>query len=312
MGNKPRQERQLTEYETRQVEKIAAWKSSHPNPFAELFRRAAQPIANVVEAIIPDQVALQAIEMAYKATDRTATLRAMRLQAGVSDITELRHKPLELCDRLSRRVGTFAQGVATLEGALTGAGGIWTTLLDVPLLFTLSLRTIIQVGHCYGYRLDQPTDKAWVLGAFAVALSGTLEKRHELTVRLREIEDLMLEETQEQVVVEEIASLLTQIEVFEDIPVFGAATGALLNLTVAHRTDLTARHLFQERWLRDNGKVDMIQPAPAAAHIPSHHGWSGAFARAGCATVRGLSFGVAYPIYLVAGVLGTNGRTAPA
>jgi hypothetical protein len=56
-------------------------------------------------------------------------------------------------------------------------------------------------------------------------------------VRLREIEDLLLEETQEQVVVEETASLLTQLEVFEDIPVFGAATGALLNLWEAHKVD---------------------------------------------------------------------------
>ena len=79
--------------------------------------------------------------------------------------------------------------------------------------------------------------------------------------RLREIEDLLLEETQEQVVVEETASLLTQIEVFEDIPVFGAVTGGLLNLSVAHRADVTARHLFQERWLRDQGKVDEIEPS---------------------------------------------------
>ena len=83
--------------------------------------------------------------------------------------------------------------------------------------------------------------------------------------RLREIEDLLLEETQEQVVVEETASLLTQIEVFEDIPLFGAVTGGLLNLSVAHRADVTARHLFQERWLRDQGKVDEIEPSTEAS-----------------------------------------------
>ena len=44
----------------------------------------------------------------------------------VQDITELRHKPLEVCDGLSRRVGTIAQSLATVEGALTGAGGVWT------------------------------------------------------------------------------------------------------------------------------------------------------------------------------------------
>src|SRR3954451_10823509 len=219
----------LTDYEARQVEKIAAWKAEYPNPFGELFRRAAQPIAKVVEVVVPDRLALGAINAAYKASELSATRSDIAVQAGVRDISELRHKPMEVCDALSRRVGTIAQGTAVVEGALTGAGGVWTTLLDVPLLFTLCLRTIIKNGHCYGYALDRPTDKAWVLGALAVALSSTKERRTELMARLREIEDLLLEQTQEQVVVEETASLVTQIEVFEDIPLFGAVTGGLLN-----------------------------------------------------------------------------------
>jgi hypothetical protein len=177
---------------------------------------------------------------------------------------------------------------------------VWTALLDVPLLFTLCLRTIIMTGHCYGYPLDRPTDKAWVLGALAVALSDTRHKRTQLMERLRRIEHLMLEEIQQDIVVEETASLLTQIEIFEDIPVFGAVTGGLLNLSVAHRADVTARHLFQERWLRDNGKLDTIEPAPdSSLGIPTTHGWDGAFARAGYSTVYGLSFGAAFPVHLL-------------
>ena len=71
-----------------------------------------------------------------------------------------------------------AQGVATVEGGLTGAGGIWTTVLDVPILFALCLRTIIKIGHCYGYALDRPNDRAWVLIAFAIALSSTRAEAH--------------------------------------------------------------------------------------------------------------------------------------
>lgn len=300
MAPEVEKENKLTEYESRQVEKIAAWKAEFPNPFAELFRRVAQPVASAAELVIPDRIALAAINALYKASDVIATQGDIKRQAGIGDVTELRQQPLEVCDRLSRRVGTLAQGVAVVEGALTGTGGVWTTLLDIPLLFTLCLRTIIKTGHCYGYPLDRPTDKAWVVGAFVVALSSTKERRTELMVNLREIEDLLLEETQEQVVLEETASLLTQLEVFEDIPVFGAATGALLNLWEAHKVDVTARHLFQERWLRDNGKVDVIEPAQVAVGIPSMGGWYGASARAGYSTVYGLSFAAAFPVCLVA------------
>ena len=309
MGRKAPKQKKLTDYESCQVEKIATWKAAFPNPFGELFRRGAEPIAKVVEIIIPDRVALLAIEAAYKSSVLAATKGDIWLDAGVADITKLRHEPLEVCDRLARRVGGFAQGVATIEGALTGAGGVWTTLVDIPLLFGLCLRTIIKIGYCYGYALDQPTDKAWVLGAFAVVLSSTKQKRVELMARLREIEDLLLEETQEQVLVEEAAALLTQIEVFQDIPVFGAATGAILNFSVAHKTDVTARRLFQERWLRDNGKVDEVPPGPDDTNIPSRHGWSGAFARAGYSTVHGLSFGATFPVCLGTTILRSVSRS---
>ncbi len=68
-------------------------------------------------------------------------------------------------DRLSWRVGLFAQGVATMEGG-TGAQAVLFldhAILDLPLLFNLCLATIIKTGRCYGYALDRPADKG--LGA---------------------------------------------------------------------------------------------------------------------------------------------------
>src|SRR4051794_40529771 len=79
------QTEKVTDYESRQMEEIAAWKSEYPNPFGELFRRAARPLARVVEHVIPDRIALVAIEAAYRASDLTATQGDIKLQAGVDD-----------------------------------------------------------------------------------------------------------------------------------------------------------------------------------------------------------------------------------
>src|SRR4051812_1410463 len=88
----------LSNYEQRQVEKIASWKGSYPNPFAELFHEVARPLSRVVQFIVPDALALGAIEAAYKASELSATQSDIELQAGVRDIRELRHAPLETCD----------------------------------------------------------------------------------------------------------------------------------------------------------------------------------------------------------------------
>ena len=57
---------------------------------------------------------------------------------------------LEECDRLAARVSGTANLIAAVEGLATGAGGFLTTFLDVPILFVLTLRTIMRIGHCYG------------------------------------------------------------------------------------------------------------------------------------------------------------------
>ncbi len=110
-------ETKLSDYEQAQVEKIASWKASHPNPFGELFHRVTQPVARLIEHIVPDTVVVGAIDAVYKASVLAASRSDIKLQAGVADLSELRERPMQTCDDLSRRYGTMGQGVAALEGA---------------------------------------------------------------------------------------------------------------------------------------------------------------------------------------------------
>jgi hypothetical protein len=291
---------ELTDYEAEQVEEIAAWKAEHPNAISELFHKVAQPVARTLEQVIPDAIVQKAIEASYLAAERAASPEDLMRQAGVRELGEFLGRPLEECDRLARKVGGAALGIGTIEGALTGAGGVFTTALDIPLLFGLALRTIIKIGRCYGFPLDRPTDRAFVLGVFAAALSNSRERKQRILVRLRDIEELLLEEIQENLVVEEAASLLFQIEIFEEVPGVGAISGAFLNLAAIRRVDLTARHVFQERWLRANGKVGVIEPNPDAnaGTVSSSSGWAGALARGLYASGYALGYGLALPALL--------------
>ena len=106
-------------------------------------------------------------------------------------------------------------------------------------------------------------------------------------------------ETQEEILTEELMSFLFQLEVFEPLPGVGVISGALLNLAFMHRVDVTAQRVFQERWLRDNGKVGAIAPASVSArHLAT--GWAGALGRVAYSGCYGLGFGVALPVYAVA------------
>jgi hypothetical protein len=292
----------LTAYESAQVRQIAAWKSQSPNPFAELFKKITMPGAKLAERLMPDQAVRVAFERSYDAAKMLAGEQDTKRHAGVKDLSEMRKKPLEECDRVASRISADSRVWATVEGAATGAGGVLTTLLDVPLLFILSLRAILKIAHCYGYPLAERKDRHFVLGVLIAATSGSLETKRRRLDELHDIEEFLIQELQEEVVAEEVLSFLFQLEIFEEVPGVGAISGALLNLAFIRRVDHTARRVFQERWLRDNGKVRSI--APAAAHERDLAiGWSGALGRAAYSGCYLLGFGVALPASIVASLM---------
>ena len=184
----------LTPYESDQISQIAAWKSIAPGPVAEFARKITFPASKVVEKAIPDGLVRGAIEQSFRLAVRLAGKDEVKRRAGVDDLGDLRNKPLEECDRLAHETERFFSSFCNSARSGTGAGGVLTTLIDIPLLFILSLRTILKVGHCYGYSLDRRRDQHFVLGVLIAAVSGTLAtKRHRLD-RLHELEDWLIQE----------------------------------------------------------------------------------------------------------------------
>ena len=289
---------QLTAYESDQIAQIAVWKSRPPNPLSEILYRVTLPTAKFVEKFIPNAAVRVAIEQSIELAIRLSGKEEVKRRAGVDDLSDLRKKELEVCDRLALQTGAFSQVFSAVEGAVTGAGGALTTLVDIPLLFILSLCTILKIGHCYGYSLDQRRDRHFVLGLLIAAISGTPETKRQRIDDLQELEDLLIEETQQEILAEEIMSILFQLEVFDAIPGIGTISGALLNLVFMRRVENTARRVFQERWLKDTGKIRSIAPAPVHARNLAT-GWAGAIGRLAYAGCYCAGFGVALPASLV-------------
>jgi EcsC protein family len=288
----------LTDYEREQVAAIAAWKSKPVNPIAELWNMAVLQAAKAVTVLIPDVLVRSTIELSYRAAHRLAPPASVARQAGVKDVRELRRAPLEECDRLTDRVSLAARALATAEGAATGAGGVGTTLLDVPLLFGSALRTIIRIGQCYGYPGGEPKDRYFNLGVLTIATAGSVATRLERLDQLQDLEELLVEETQVDMIRSELLSFIFQLEVFEEIPGIGIPSGALLNLSFMKRVDVTSRRIFQERWLKDNGKSQGITPAAESPRVLGVR-LSKLVGRAAYSACYYAGFGAALPTFVV-------------
>ena len=69
-------------------------------------------------------------------------------------------------------------------------------------------------------------DRHFVLGILIAASSGSLQVKRQRLEDLKQIEKMLLEETQEEILGEEALSLLFQLEIFEAVPGVGMISGA--------------------------------------------------------------------------------------
>ncbi len=289
-----------TPYEAAQIRQIAAWKAEEPHLRAGLLGKAAERIAHFAERFIPPNVAQGAIQKVYDEAELCATRGDIERHAKVESLDELRHRPLEDCDQLSRGVAAWGEGIAVVGGAATGLGGFLTSALDVPFLLGIALRTIIRVGHCYGYALDNPKDRRAVLGILLVAATDDPAKKRKLLGKMREVEDWLIEEAEEDLIEDEALELLLQIEIFDDIPGLGAVSAGVGNYAFTHHVANAARRVFQEWWLRDNGKVGTIDPHAFTPDEADAHHQPGVISWAVYTGSYYLGFGASWPAWLVA------------
>lgn len=259
----------LTDYESRIVQEIATWKGERLGLYGRVSNGLTRPLAWALKKVIPEIAARKAIESAYATSDWLASPAEVLHKGGVQNLEELQHKSLELSDRLANTIGLGSQAVAFVDGAVTGAGGFLLAAADVGALAVVALRAIHRLGHCYGYALDQPGDRAYVLGILMIAGIKSPTERVELLGKLQQVEHWALAETVEALALEGLSKQFIKLASLEAVPGVGAIFGSAANVIFVRQVLTAGRHVFQERWLRANGKVDVI--APIAANLPASH-----------------------------------------
>ena len=236
-----------------------------------------KPFDRIFARMIPPFHATKMLARADRAANWDLGHDLIERTAGVDDISHLREGPLERCDRLVKHVEIISREVITTESLLAGVGGLATELLELPAEIMLALRTVHRVAGCYGYKLDHPQDWMLVLAVIGLSLQHDPKERSRIGKLIHQLEretipsgdrarlEALLENKAkgelEDDLVEQIGSSLIENKIEEGIPFLGEVAGVLLDNAFIDRIEEAARCTFQERRLRDQGKVGVIAPA---------------------------------------------------
>lgn len=265
----------LSTYEKKQVTEIRKWKAEEPSVISKAFGIALYPATWLLNKLIPIAAIRGALDFSSSAAEWLTDTKDLVRDAGVSRVEDLRTLSLETSDELANSVHNWAIGVATAEGSVTGATGVFGLAADIPAIVTIALRTIHKTGACYGFEVKTRSDREFVLAILSSSSANDMQEKTLALMALRSIEVTMMKQTWKAIAKQAgtqtvgreagilaIKSLaaqlginLTKRKALQAIPAIGAAVGASVNGWYIKEVGWAARRAFQERWLAENGKI---------------------------------------------------------
>jgi hypothetical protein len=294
----------LNDHEAAAVREIALWKSERPSLLLAGYRSLSRPLSKLLARAVPKHLAKDALAKIESLAETHETSADIVEAGGVSGIQDLLNRSLEECDRLSRMVSVEAEHRAMLEGVvpatvgvlLPPGGGAAAAVLDVPVLLEATVRSIRRIGHCYGFALDSDADRRFVLAILDVANhEDTQAGREEDRERIWDSGGPSEAKSDGSDLAEAISESVIDDLPIESIPIVGDVANLVLDYAFVRRADLSARRIFQERWLRANGKVESIPPAAESRRRSSIEGLVAVSSEIAYAGAYGVSFGVTFP-----------------
>jgi EcsC protein family len=292
----------LNEYEARQADEIAVWKSERPSLVMAAFRGLSRPLSRLAARVVPDGTIRALVSKAETMSAKFGGWDEIARLAGVHDIRELRKWTLEECDRLAVTIDTPAQRQAMIEGAIAGLGGVVTEILNIPILLSAALRSVYRIGYCYAYRLDSEIDRLFVLAILELSTADEPARREALFQQLKNLSRPAANglAPAKPVSLDGVEGDLLQDLTFGAVPILGDLTSILMDYDFIRRVDITARRVFQERWLKDHGKLDEIHAAPVSQRRSSLEGGIDLVAQLVYLGSFSVAFGVVFPLTLAA------------
>lgn len=262
----------LSPYEKNVQREIEKWHHQEASLVVQALSWAAKPLDWAVERVSPELIdqagkavsdflslLSDASEWTYDYKDLLKTARDKGLE--VEDIEDLRSQPMEELDTLARSHFTQNAVLAAVEGGGTGLGGAFFIAADIPLLFTVNLRLIQQIGASYGYPMQGPAYRPLVLAIFNASSSGSREARNDALREVSVAAAAMASglgykgrvsgtlRDQNRHLPREIAKNILGRKLMQAIPIAGAAVGAGVNYWFTMQTAEAAYMLFRAMYI---------------------------------------------------------------
>ncbi|MFD1412816.1 EcsC family protein [Oceanobacillus jeddahense] len=231
------------EYETIVSKELMDWRNKVLKK-SSLFNQLSKKAQKKMNSMIPEKahrIITDSIKNMVKAT-----------LVG-SNITTKKPTPTELSlyerDEMAKEKLISYRKTAVIEGAGTGAGGIFLGLADFPLLLSIKMKFLFELAAVYGYDANEYEERLFILHVFQLAFSSD-EKRKDTFYILEnwEQEKGKLADMDWRVFQQEYRDYIDLVKMLQLVPGFGAIVGAYANHNLMDTLGETAMNAYRMRY----------------------------------------------------------------
>ncbi|MFC0211019.1 EcsC family protein [Paenibacillus chartarius] len=170
----------------------------------------------------------------------------------LSRTVALRELPLAVMDKVADDLGSSRTDIATVQGATTGFGGMFTLAVDIPALLGLSLKVLQETAICYGFDPKEERERKFIVKCLQFASSDIVGKK----AILEELADYDNPHKNVQVMSQlqgwrEVAAAYRDSygwkKLFQLVPIAGAVFGAFSNRESLAQVAEAGKMLYRKR-----------------------------------------------------------------
>ncbi|MEK3989128.1 EcsC family protein [Robertmurraya sp. FSL R5-0851] len=235
----------MNEYELKIYHEIVLWKRKllKKSPILQRVSKKSQGKINELIPAKAHQFITDSIKQMVKALLVGSYITTKKENRAGSSLMEK--------DKMAAEKLSFYRKTATLEGAGTGAGGIFLGLADFPLLLSIKMKYLSEMATIYGFNPEKLEERIFILHVFSLAFSSdekrleTFEVIENWEARKQNYEDLDWQSFQQ-----EYRDHIDFIKMLQLVPGIGAVVGAYANYNLLDSLGEVAMNCYRLRLLK--------------------------------------------------------------
>jgi hypothetical protein len=183
----------------------------------------------------------------------------------INSIIDVEEIPLQVMKEVSAKHKEKWTKLATLQGATTGIGGIFTLAIDIPALLGMSLKTLQEIAIIHGYDPKDKNERVFIIKCLQFSSADIVGKQ----AILKELSTYYQDKNKSKEMMSQLQGWREVVYTYRDqfgwkkffqlIPVAGIIFGAFTNRSMIHDLSEVGNMLYRKRRILERLQDETIQ-----------------------------------------------------